>query len=145
VIKKNIDVELHLGRSTSSGDRDHFYLEIKDRASRLMILDIRIPLELVPDLLSNRNTGWDEVKVSAEYYQNDNIGKTREGREILFTLDGSKEEDLQKEISAWLVKNLKDGWTIHGSDTSWNSHRYNYKTKQYKLTAFRFVDKVETE
>jgi hypothetical protein len=142
VTKKNLNVEMHLGRAHST-DRDYFYLEIKDQASHLMLMDIKIPTTLIADFFSNRNVGWDEIKIPAELWQNENFGKTREMLEVVLILEDSAVESLQKEITKWLIKNTKKGWTIHGSDTSWNSKRYDYKTKQYTIQAFRFVEKAE--
>jgi hypothetical protein len=140
-IKKDIEVEMHLGRATNN-EKGYFYLEIKDKASHLMVIDVRIPLELIPDFFSNRNIGWDEITIPAELYQNENHGKVREIKEIVLTLKDSAVESLQQAISEWLIKNNKKGWMISVSDTSWNSKRYDYKTKQYKLQAFRFVQKA---
>lgn len=139
-IKKDIEVEMHLGRANNN-ENGYFYLEIKDRASHLMVMDVRIPLELIADFFSNRNIGWNEVRIPAELHQNENHGKVREIKEVVLTLEDSAVESLQKAVSEWLIKNNKKGWTISVSDTSWNSKRYDYKTKEYKLHAFRFVEK----
>ena len=133
---------MHLGRANNH-ENGYFYLEIKDRASHLMVMDIKIPLELIPDFFSSRNIGWDKIKVQAELYENENHGKVREIKEILLNLDAPEEKDLGEKIFDWLKSdNLRKGWTIHVSDYSWNSKRFDYKTKQYKLSAFRYVEKA---
>jgi hypothetical protein len=145
-IKKKINVELHLGRSSSNLDGGYFYLEVKDKSSSTMILDIKIPLDLVPDFFSNRNIGWDR-EIPAEFYNSYRIGKFREAKTFSLQLltkgqhPDKPQWELDCAIAVWKNENSHEGWEAHGSDCDWNSKRWHSKTGTYDLHAVRYVDK----
>lgn len=126
-----INTKITITRSSS----DEIKLRVRDEASRLEFLEIR----LTPHDFAMALTGLSEVKCeSAAVTGLENVGKTKitENRSVLCPLDTHSKE----ELADWLIQNAQEpGWILSPYLGSQRSVQYEGDRRRLNYVVYKYV------
>jgi hypothetical protein len=127
--RRDIKVSMQMSRSSDG----NFYLRIVDKASGLMVAEVRMNEVDFSDLMSTRTT----PPLECEYYANPNVGKKLEVKRVEVHVENR--DLLEKNLK--LVYNIAEednpGFTADRDDYSFN--RYQSSEQTYPVTLRRYV------
>lgn len=140
---KEIKTEVDLVMSRTSGSADEFMLQVTDKRSRTVLLDIRLKPWQIANLMSTRR-----AEGTASYFRHLATGRYLEIKTINVPID---DKTLQGEaiidMADRFVKKAWPGWELDVGQ-----HKYSHMKRQvlgeiavYEVTIVRFVAERPTE
>jgi hypothetical protein len=123
---------LSIGRYLNSDDEESIHIELVDENSHIQFLEIKMDHEAFANAIFSL-----QANVSFELRFAENVGKTRERKEVVLELPtsyGYTDEERSKAQKDAYTPHEVDGWQVVEYDLSYNMHKvvsYNKKNKTF--------------